>query len=119
MKQNGRIQNEIIHVVTNLMDIKVMESFQASPDERFSVVEDVAFKYKFQNNEFGWKEPYLVLTEKPKTIVEVARRFVKKIKETQQVEFYNCAIYYYPQQTQRSEIGVIDYLELLFTKLYN
>lgn len=117
MKQNGRIQSQIIHIVTNLVDNKVLENFQQVPDERFTIIEDVKFKYKIRTNEFGYKEYYMVLTEKPKQIVEVAKRFVERIKETQQVEFYNRAMYYYPTHNEGCEIGVIDYFELLFKRL--
>lgn len=117
MKQNGRIQSQIISMVTSLVEMKLMEKFSANKDERFCIVEDVNFVEKQRKDQFGFNESYIELKEKPKKIVEIAKNFVEDVKKNNQVDFYNRAMYYYPHQTMYSEVGIIDYFELLFKKL--
>mgnify|MGYP003352926334 CR=1 FL=1 len=117
MKQNGRIQSQIISMVTSLVEMKLMEEMSKNKDERFCIVETVNFKEKTRQDEYGFIESYIILKEKPKEIVNVAKRFVDEIKKNNQVEFYNRAMYYYPHHTMNCEIGIIDYFELLFKKL--
>lgn len=117
MKQNGRIQSQIISMVTSLVEMKLMEKFSANKDERFCIVKDVNFVEKQRKDQFGFNESYIELKEKPKKIVEIAKKFVEDVKKNNQVDFYNRAMYYYPHQTMCSEIGIIDYFELLFKKL--
>ena len=79
MKQNGRIQSQIISMVTSLVEIKLMEKISSNKDERFCIVEDVNFVEKQRKDQFGFNESYIELKEKPKKIVEIAKNFVENV----------------------------------------
>ena len=122
MRPNKKISNQIVAVMQNLTLLKEFNDDSSvdipiiSHKKKIIHVKNSAFKgTKIEH----WKFQELVVKFSiyPKQVVEKAKEFVVLAKQNQRVEYWNRAVYYYPNVNTGCEMGVVDYLECLISKI--
>jgi pyruvate formate-lyase activating enzyme-like uncharacterized protein len=108
MKQNKKYQKEIIETMLNLNNLKKnLGSYSI-----FSNIEEIETKQK------NYKNVYKRINENPKIIVNKAKYFIEKTNNNNEEKSFNKAIHYCSKFSDYTEVGCIEYLKILFQKLY-
>lgn len=110
-RPNRKNQQIIVSMLINLNELKK----NSLNDSHYDIVPKLDY---FIKNKYLTDGKYKFKTkEKYNRVVLKAKDFVTKVIEKNQEDYWNRAIFYCPNHTEYSEIGIIDFFELLFEKL--